>query len=667
MSKLLGFDSLEQAEWFCEMVEDWTTEIETLLPSEWAETKRYLPPTVTAMPGFFSFKVTPFMREPLDALAIDSPIREVAFMKGVQVTFTTAILENYTGYLIDYVKTAPTMLVTADAELAKLRMESNITPMLQHSDLEHLIESDDETNTRKTGKTDKRMSWQGGGYLVPFGAQNANKLRSLSIRCLLCDEDDGWPLVVGRDGDPHELVKSRTAAYEQSRKILNGSTPTIKGVSKIEPLFLRGDQRYYFVNCLECGHSQRLRWRRVDKKTGVVSGITWELDDAGLLVSGSVRYICEECGHAHTNDDKTRLLDPENGAEWRPTAKPVAPHVRSYHLSALYSPVGMATWEEGVRAWLEAWDEVNNRVKDNEKLQVFYNNWLGETFEIRGDKVTFEQVSPHRRPGLKRGEVNNSFAIENMGSKILFLCCTVDVQRDWLAVAVWGFTRGGRCVLVNYEKWEGDCTDYDDQRTWGRLQTFIETKEYQADDGQRYRIALTAIDSGYLSDHVYTFCAEYDSGVVAIKGREGESKNTHMKHFAEMKNMTGGIQAYVVSVDAYKDRLQSLLKHEWPGNRMQPERHWNAPIDITDEELKELTVEVKRKKVNKQTGKLEGFYWHRPSHSRNELWDLMVYAYFVLDLLAHNICPPNEKIGEYLVNWDEFYDMCEGEGLFFAS
>jgi len=617
MNAPLVFNTEEQQEWFADLIEDWTTEIITLSPSEWAETKRSLPPSVTAMPGYFSFKVTPFMREPLDALAIDSPIREVAVMKGVQVSFTTAVLENYVAYLIDHVRTAPVMLVTADAELAKLRMESNITPMLQHSDLEHLIESDDENNTRKTGKTDKRMSWQGGGYLVPFGAQNANKLRSLSIRCLLCDEDDGWPLVVGRDGDPHALVKGRTAAYEQSRKILNGSTPTIKGISKIEPLFLRGDQRYYFVNCLECGHAQRLRWRRVNRKTGEVTGITWDTDDAGQLISGSVRYACEECGHAHTNDDKTRLLDPDNGAEWRPTATPVAPHVRSYHLSALYSPPGMATWEEAVRAWLEAWDDVNNRVRDNDKLQVFYNNWLGETFEIKGEKITFEQVSPHRRPGIKRGSINNEFAIQNMGSKILFVCCTVDVQRDWLAVATWGCTRGGRSVLVDYEKWEGDCTDADDPRTWGRLAEFIETKEYKANDGQRYRIALTAIDSGYLADHVYGFCALYTSGVIAIKGREGEAKNSHMKHFAEMKNMTNGVQAYMVSVDVYKDRLQSLLKHEWPGNKLQPERQFNAPHDITDEELKELTVETKRKKINKQTGKLEGYYWHRPSHSRN--------------------------------------------------
>ena len=666
VNDLLIFNTTAERDWFCEELEAWTTRIASMLPSEWAEQRRYLPPSVTAMPGFFSFKVTPFMKEPLDALAIDSPIREVIFMKGVQISYTTAILENYIGYLIDYVKTAPTMMVTADAELAKLRMESNITPMLQHSELEHLIQSDDEKNTRKTGKTDKRISWAGGGYLVPFGAQNANKLRSLSIRCLLGDEDDAWPLVVGRDGDPHALVKDRTSAYEQSRKLLNGSTPTIKGLSKIEPMFERGDQRYYYVPCLECGHMQRLRWRRVDKETGVVSGIEWDTDENGNLVFGSARYICEECGHAHRNDDKTRMLDPENGAEWRPTAAPVAPHIRSYHLSALYSPVGMASWDECVMRWLEAWDQINGRVKDIEKLQVFYNNVLGETFEVRGDKLKFEQVSPHRRR-YKKGEIPNEFAMSCMGSRVLFVTCVVDVQETWLAVGVFGFTRGGRSVNIDYQKWEGDCKDLEDKDTWKRLETFIETTIYTGDDGTKYPICVTAIDSGYLADHVYTFCSQYTVGVIATKGREGEGKNSHMKHFQEMKNMTMGILAYMISVDAFKDRLQMVLKHDWPGGTLQPERHFNCPEDTTDEELKELTVEVKRKKVNRQTGKTEGYEWHRPSHSRNEFWDLSVMAYFVHDLLGFNTCPPDEKKGEYLVNWDEFYDICEEQGLFFAK
>src|SRR6185295_15748334 len=148
---------------------------------------------------------------------------------------------NTIGYGIDEVKTAPMLLVTADAEMAKLRMEANVTPMLQASGMQHLISASDENNRRKTGQTDKKWEWVGGGYLVPLGAKNANKFRQQSFQFVLGDEVDAWDDVVGKDGDPVELVKVRAKGYEATRKILWGSTPTVKDASKIERLFLQGD------------------------------------------------------------------------------------------------------------------------------------------------------------------------------------------------------------------------------------------------------------------------------------------------------------------------------------------------------------------------------------------------------------------------------------------
>ena len=423
-------------------------------------------------------------------------------MKGVQLGLTVGVLENTIGYYVDAVKTAPVMMVTADAELAKIRMESYVTPMLQFSGLDHLIKSADEKNTRKTGKTDKKIEWVGGGFLIPFGAQNANKLRSVSIQILLRDEIDGWPDVVGKDGDPIKLSADRTAAYESSRKILDISTPLIKGQSKIEQRFRLGDQRYYFVCCLGCGHPQTLRWRRENPDTGEITGIVWDLDENKNLIPGSVRYLCEKCGHAHTNDDKTRLLSPEYGAHWKATAEPSHPHIRSYHISALYSPVGMQTWEACVRKWLEAWDVEHNRPRDNGQLQVFYNNVLGETFEIRGEKLRFDTVSTHRRHSYSFGEIPNEWASQFCGSPVQILTCAVDVHADNLAVAVFGWCKDRRSVLVDYWRFSGDTEQLDDQATWGRLQELILAKTYVADDGKLYRLQLTLIDSGYRADQV---------------------------------------------------------------------------------------------------------------------------------------------------------------------
>lgn len=646
---------LSDREWLAQQFDALTTEMEIVTPSQWAETKRYLPPSVTSLPGFYRFEVAPYLREIVDCLSIDSPVREVSVMKGVQIGATVGVIENAIGYYIDHVKTAPVMLVTADAELAKLRMESYVTPMIHFSGLEPLIKSADETNTRKKGKTDRKVEWIGGGFLIPFGAQNANKLRSISIQILLRDEIDGWPLVVGKDGDPIKLSADRTAAYESSRKVLDISTPLIASTSKIAHRFALGDQRRYFVCCLRCAYPQTLRWRRVHQETGEVSGILWEMD-RGRLVPDSVRYRCCNCGHDHINDDKTRLLSPEHGAEWRPTAEPASPDHRSYHISALYSPVGMQTWGACVQAWLQGWDEARGHARDVAKLQVFYNNVLGETWEVKGEQVGFEQVSSTRRRSYTFGQVPNDFARAHSETPVLVVTCAVDVHKDQLAVATFGWCRDRRGYLLDYWRFEGDTEQLDDANTWGRLRSLIEGREYGAPDGQRYRIELTAIDSGYRTETVYRFCAEYRSGVVPVKGREGSAGNAPIKEFTPFVTPMG-TRAFQVFVDFFKDRWSAALKRSWDGEGTQPAPALNTPVDASDDQLRELTVEVRRERKERLTGRVVGYEWHRPSGAANELWDLLIYAQAALEMVAWELC--RRHFGLEVVEWSRFWELLE--------
>jgi phage terminase large subunit GpA-like protein len=655
-----AYATSEQYAWIAEQLAGLPTEIHALTPSAWAEQKRYLPPSVTSMPGYYRFDLAPYLREILDCLGVNSPVREVALMKGVQICATVGLFENFIGYAIEHVASAPMMLVTADKELATIRIESYILPMLQASGLSSLIQSTDEGNRRKTGKTASKLEWFGGGFLIPLGAQNADKLRSVSIQFLLRDEIDAYPDNVGKDGDPIKLSTDRTAAYETTRKIADLSTPTIRGHSKIEKRFQQGDQRRYFVRCLACAHPQVLRWRRVDPDTGVVSGITWQIDETGRLVTGSARYLCEHCGHAHRHEDKIKLLAPGN-AEWRPTATARTPTLRSYHISALYST--FQSWEACVLAWLESWNDAENRPRDLEKLQVFYNNILGETYELRGEQLRFEKLSAHRRAAFHLGEVPNKFALEYCLGPILLLVCTVDVHKENLAVAVVGWAQERRAFLIEYARFEGDTEQLDDPGTWGRLRDLIENQVFIADDGKQYRIGLTLIDSGYRADHVYQFCSNYDSGVFPVKGRD-EPKSAAIRSFTTFETPMG-TTAIGITVDYYKDRWSAALKQSWNGQDPQPQGHFNAPIDTTDAQLKELTVEVKREKIDKATGKRIGFEWYRPSGAKNELWDLLVYAYAALDVLAWDHCL--NQLQAESVNWGEFYKAALEQDLYFQS
>lgn len=654
MSRLERFEA-DQRAWLAQQIASIPDEFVVLKPSEWAEARRYVPAQNSPLPGPYRFDVTPYWREVVDCLSVDSPIREIAVMKGVQVGATVGILENAIGYAIEHVRTAPVMLVTADRELAKNRIDSFVIPMLDASHMMHLIKSADEGNRRKTGKTDQKLEWEGGGFLIPLGAQNANKLRSIPIEWLLGDEIDGWPLMVGKDGDPMKLVRDRTAAFETSRKIVNLSTPTIAGQSKIAEAYERGDQRQYFVCCLQCGFPQVLRWRTQVNETGEVGGIMWETE-RGRLIHDSVRYVCVNCGHEHQNADKIRLLSPDHGAEWRPTAESASAHVRSYHLSALYSPVGMQTWAECVEKWLQAWDVENNRMLDSGKLQVFYNNVLGRPYEPKGERVRLEIVSGHRRAAYKFGQIPNRFAEEHCGGPVVLLTCAVDVHKDSLPVAVFGWCRERRPILIDYWRFEGNTEQLDDPGTWMRLAELLEQKIYKADDGRRYKIQLTLVDSGYRLDQAHDFCGGYSVGVYPVLGRQMPVGNSRVMEFSQFETAKGGT-AFMVTVDIYKDRLSAALRREWSGQGLQPYGHFNAPADVTEKQLRELTVETKLPKP----GSKGGYEWRRPSGAANELWDLLVYNSAGLDIIAQNVC---ESRGLDAVDWPFFWEVLTNEQIF---
>lgn len=649
-------------EWIIQEIDELTDHIEHVKPSEYNEETRYLPESVTSMPGYLRYAVNPFMREIVDCFDVDSPVRELALMKGVQITYTTA-LESGLLYFMGHVRTLPIMYITADKELAAARVENNIIPMLNQSGLAHIIRSSDEGNSRKTGKTKDHLQFEGGGYLVPFGARNADKMRSYSICIMLKDEIDAWPATVGKDGCPDALSDARCTGYWPRRKIFKGSTPLIKGSSKIHKAYLRGDQRKYHVLCKACSFPQHLRWQTRNKETGVRGGFQWDLGEHGELLLESVCWCCKNCGEEHYELDKERLFSEDHGAEWVPTSHAAEPDIRSYHLPALYSPIGMQPWYKCVGDYLKGFDPKTRKVIDIPAYQVFYNNILAEPFEIMGSKVSFVSVSAHRRMGYKKGEIPNKHAVKFSGSRILFLTCLVDVHDQNLAVSVLGWARESRCYVIDYWRFERDsdvpCTDIS-SRVWGRLRDLIEDKEYTADDGYRYKVALTLVDASYENATVVSFCSDYDSYVYPILGRDRPAKNSAIKEFSEFTTQAG-TTGYKVVVDHYKDRMAPVLRREWvEGAGEQKPYHFNAPVDITTKELKELTVESRREKLDDRG--VKSHYWYRPGNARNELWDLLGYGYFSVELLAWILWI--EHFEEEAIDWHKFWDYIEKENLY---
>jgi len=100
--------------------------------------------------------------------------------------------------------------------------------------------------------------------------------QSPTVRTLLVDEVDEFANNLSGGDDPLEMLNGRTSAFPATYKRLYISTPQIKGLSRIEQLWAKSDQRRYHVPCPHCGHMQHLQW----------SGLHWTPD------ASTCWYVC---------------------------------------------------------------------------------------------------------------------------------------------------------------------------------------------------------------------------------------------------------------------------------------------------------------------------------------------------------------------------------------
>jgi hypothetical protein len=102
--------------------------------------------------------------------------------------------------------------------------------------------------------------------------------------------------------------------------------------------------------------------------------------------------------------------------------------------------------------------------------------------------------------------------------------------------------------------------------------------------------------------------------VFPVKGRAEPPNGASHKEFSEFTTTLGTI-AYGITVDTYKDRWSALLKRQLGRAELAARGLLQRPHDAPTQ-LKELTVEVKREKIQPGTGKRIGAEWHRPAAHR---------------------------------------------------
>ncbi len=653
------------AQWLSDKFDTLTDHIDHQSPREFIEGNRYLPKGQTIFPGTMRMNLTPYWVKPLSQIDPYDPTREIWVKKGVKTSLTTSLLENAALYYAAHVKSLPMGYFSADQELANSRLNTRFLTMFQASGFRDIFKSSDEDSGAKRGKTKNFLEFVGGGSLRSIGAKNADKLRDFQLFVELLDEMDTYAFDLLGEGDIIRLIMSRCDANWEYRKIIGGSTPLLKGYSHIQRMFERGNQQEYRCACLKCGYEMPLRWYHEDLKTPeIMRGMKWDyLDGKNTHDPESVRYECWNCGNAHVESDKPKFISEDN-SEWHATADPVSVGIESYHIPAALSR--FKKWSDHVVMWHEAFYP-NGKTRSEEGMKTFYNLCLGDVYHMRGKKLKEAAAYSHRREFYHSNQILNGEIEKYNESGILFLVMTVDVQGSFLAVAVWGVTASHCVWCIDYKKIKDDSEEgclAIDSPAWCEVRRMIDEQEWISEEERPrvYKPAITLIDCGWApSESVVTdFCSEWTDCVYPIKGDNASHKR--VASFYEYKTASK-MNAYMIAVDHYKDRLAPVLRRRWfPEDGDQTKFHVNFYANISNAALKELIAEYKIGEKNNSGDIVEK--WIRPAGVNNELWDLLVYAQAAIDIFARLTCLGNLELHD--TDWQAFWEYAM-EGNFIAA
>ena len=584
----LGFDGAE------DILRTWRRGIRPdpdLTVSEWADQHRWLSSRASAEPGRYRTARTPYLREIMDALSPRHPAQRISFMKAAQVGATEAG-NNWIGFVIHHAP-GPMLAVLPTVEMAKRTSRGRLDPLI--ADSPALRERVNPARSRDAGNSMLSKEFPG-GILVLTGANSATGLRSMPARYIFLDEVDAYPASADEEGDPVTLAEARTTTFSHRRKVFMVSTPTIRGLSRIEREFEASDQRRYFVPCPHCRAMQwlqfdRLRWAKGQPETAA--------------------YACESCEKPIAEHHKTAML--EHG-EWRATSTSVDPHSIGFHISALYSPMGWKSWAQIARDWLAAQGS-------DEMLRAARNTLLGETWVESGDAPEWQRLADRRE----------MFAatVPHLG---LFLTAGADVQKDRIEVDVWAWGRSLESWLVEHIVIAGGP---EDPAAWDKL-TALLGRTWTHESGAVMQLSKLAIDTGYEAPAVYAWsrAAGY-AQVTPIKGVESFTRSTPVSGptFVDAtiggKRLRRGARLWTIAVSTFKTETYRFLRLERPSDEDRALGVCDAagtmhlPSWADTEWLKQLVAEQMVTVRNKR-----GFghqEWQK-MRERNEALDCRVYA-----------------------------------------
>ena len=504
--------------------------------SEWADANRVLVSESSAEPGAWRTDRAPYQREIMDSFT-QPGIWQIVIMASAQVGKSEIEL-NMMGCAIDN-DPGPMLYIQPTDKVAEDYSKRRIAPMIQACPT--LREKVFKARSRDAANTISMKTFPGGSLAI-IGANSPSDLASKPVRYIFLDEIDRFPASAGTEGDPIELAERRTETFRHNRKIVKTSTPTIKGVSKIEKAYMKGTQEEWHTECPHCHQYSYIRFDDVkfDKEQ-----FKDENGETNYTVRNS-RWQCPVCQRETPEYEAKRLP-----AKWVvKNERALQNGVRSFRLNAFMSP--WSDWNNIALKFLQAKD-------DPELLKAFHNTMLGESWEMKDRSGAPEKL--YERREHYNAEVPTGVLVITMG---------VDTQDNRLEYEVVGWNR-------DEESWgiaRGIIPGRPDSpAVWEEIDDLLD-REWQMKNGMKMRILATFVDSGgHFTQEVYKECARREGKRVwAIKGEPGEGK----PYVRQMKTSarTADSAKLMIGVDSGKAAIMYSTTVEEPGPK-----YMHYPID----------------------------------------------------------------------------------------
>ena len=549
--------------------------------SQWADKYRYLSSEASAEAGKWNTARAEYQREIMDSFSRPD-VEEIVIMSSSQIG-KTELLMNIIGFHIHY-DPCSILCIQPTLQMAGTFSKNRIAPMIRDS--EALTERVQPARSRDSNNTIYAKSFTGGS-LDLVGSNSASSVSSRPIRILLCDEVDRYSTQGTVEGDIISLGMRRTSNF-YNRKIALVSTPTVKGNSRIEEAYEASDQRKYYVPCGDCGHFQIMEWKNVYWNKG-------KHQDAV--------YTCSECGSAW--DDSQRLAAIRKGV-WKASADFTG--TAGFWINGLYST--FTSLGEAVDLFLSSKDLP-------EKLKVFTNTFLAESWEETGEKINDYQLK-------ERAE-----DYDGVPRDVVLITAGVDVQDDRLEITTAGYTRDEQVYILDHKIIYGDPSGTE---LWSELDKLL-LEKYPHPSGIELGIKSTCVDSGgHHTNSVYTFCKQRMSRrVYAIKGVGGKDRAMVGR---PSKNNIGKVNLYPLGSDTLKNHVYGRLNIEDGAGSI------HFPKHLDDEYFAQLTSE---ERVTRFVRGVKRSEWIT-KRKRNEAWDCLCYAYAAYSLLNVNLRILHERL-----------------------